>query len=247
MRATFWHGRWVLKGMQRGQSSRQVGQISVCKLAVAPCVMASCLMSCHFRTWCAQLVLEMRKTTMLDVHLGETGSLLGTTRNTMGGIYAAKEMSVAAQKKIKLLENRLEKAYIKYNQSITHNKQLREQINNLRRERIMFEGININLERELQRLKKDMAETIQMANTAFEAKEKALGEMNVLKVQADREHAGFEEEWKQLTAIIEEDKRERVRSLSISTHAAAHAACMHAHRDMHKSGDSAWHARSSMQ
>jgi hypothetical protein len=55
-------------------------------------------------------------------------------------------------------------AYVKYNQSITHNKALREQINNLRRERLMFESIHSNLERELAKLKKDMADTIQLAN-----------------------------------------------------------------------------------
>ena len=52
--------------------------------------------------------------------------------------------------------------------------------------------------------------------------------MCVLKEQVDREHARFVEEWKQLTVIIKEDMRELVRSLSISTHAAAHVACMHA-------------------
>eukprot|EP00798_Chlamydomonas_sp_ICE-L_P015696 gene15696-21805_t len=134
-----------------------------------------------------KIVMDMRKKGMLEQQLGETSSTLGTTRNLMGGINAAKEKSVAAQKKIKLLENRLEKAYVKYNQSVSHNKQLREQINNLRQERIMFEGISSNLEREVQKLKKDMAETIQLANTAFEAKEKALSEMNSVKVAADKE------------------------------------------------------------
>ena len=147
---------------------------------------------------------------MLDQQLGEVNNVLGTTRSLMGGINSAKEQSQSMQKRIKLLENRLEKAYVKYNQSITHNKQLREQINNLRRERIMFESIDSNLERELQKLKKDMAEMIQLASIAFEAKEKAIAEMNQLKVLADKEQQGFEEEWKQLTAIIEDDKRERV-------------------------------------
>mmetsp|Transcript_9222 Transcript_9222/g.19727 ORF Transcript_9222/g.19727 Transcript_9222/m.19727 type:complete len:546 (+) Transcript_9222:205-1842(+) len=159
-----------------------------------------------------KIVLEMRKTKMLDQQLGEINNTLGTTRSLMGGINSAKELSQTVQKKMKLLENRLEKAYVKYNQSITHNKQLREQINNMRRERLMFESINSNLERELQKLKKDMAETILLANAAFEAKEKAIVEMNTLKVQADKEQQGFEEEWKHLTAIIEEDKRERERA-----------------------------------
>jgi hypothetical protein len=77
-------------------------------------------------------------------------------------------LNTPSQKRIKLLENRLERAYVKFNQSITHNKQLREQINNLRRERIMFESIHSNLERELVKVKKDMAETIQIANQVCE-------------------------------------------------------------------------------
>lgn len=161
-------------------------------------------------TYCLQIVLEMRKLKMLDQQLGEMQSMLTTTRSNMGSIFSAKEQSQGVLKRIKLLENRLEKAYVKKNQSETYNKQLREQINNLRRERIMFESINSNLERELQKLKREMADTIQLANIAFEAKEKALQEMNSLKVQSEKEQAGFEEEWKQLTAIIDDDKRERV-------------------------------------
>ncbi len=102
---------------------------------------------------------------MLDQQLSEMGSTLTATRSNMGGIFSAKEQSTAVQKRIKLLENRLEKAYVKYNQSITHNKQLREQINNLRRERIMFESIHSNLERELGKLKRDMADMIQQVGS----------------------------------------------------------------------------------
>ncbi|GIL88327.1 hypothetical protein Vretimale_15075 [Volvox reticuliferus] len=159
-----------------------------------------------------KIVLEMRKSKMLDQQLGEISSTLTTTRNNMGGIFSAREQSQAVQKRIKLLENRLEKAYVKYNQSITHNKQLREQINNLRRERLMFESIHSNLERDLAKVKRDMADMIQQSNGAFEAREKAISEMNALKAQADKEQQGFEEEWRQLTAIIEEDKKERERA-----------------------------------
>lgn len=159
-----------------------------------------------------KIVLEMRKTKMLDQQLGEAGNQLTTTRSLMGGINTAREQSVAIQKRIKLLENRLEKAYVKYNQSIKHTKQLREQINNLRRERLMFESIHSNLEREVQKLKREMADTIQLANQIFEAKEKAIAEMGVLMAQAEKEQSGFEEEWRQLTQIIEDDKRERERA-----------------------------------
>eukprot|EP00877_Chromochloris_zofingiensis_P008716 jgi/Chrzof1/4098/Cz13g20090.t1 len=73
---------------------------------------------------------------MLEQQLDKTQSKLGTTRQNMGGIFSAKEKSQALQKQIKILENRLEKNYIKYNEAITYNKQLREQIDNLRQCRI---------------------------------------------------------------------------------------------------------------
>mmetsp|Transcript_19123 Transcript_19123/g.34605 ORF Transcript_19123/g.34605 Transcript_19123/m.34605 type:complete len:509 (-) Transcript_19123:223-1749(-) len=159
-----------------------------------------------------KLVLEMRKIKMLEQQQQELNGTLTLSRTAMGGIFNAKEQSQAVLKRIKLLENRLEKAYVKFNQSQTHNKQLREQINNLRRERIMFESIHANLERELLKLRKDMAELIQMANATFEAKEKSLAEMNTVKIQAEKEQQGYEEEWKHLTAIIEEDKKDRERA-----------------------------------
>lgn len=52
----------------------------------------------------------------------------------------------------------------------------------------------------------------------FEAKEKAIQEMGVLMGQAEKEQAGFEEEWRQLTQIIEDDKRERVRECIYNIH-----------------------------
>ena len=42
-------------------------------------------------------------------------------------------------------------------QAITYNKQLREQIDNLRRERLMFEAINSNLDKDLARIKRNIA------------------------------------------------------------------------------------------
>jgi hypothetical protein len=149
---------------------------------------------------------------MLDQQLGDVNVKLVTTRRRMGGINSAKEQNVAIQKQIKILENRMEKAYIKFNEAITHNKQLREQIDNMRRERMMFENIDNSLERELIRLKKEMADIIEQSTVAHETRERALVEMAHLKQQADREQQGFEDEWKALTSIIEEDRKARVGS-----------------------------------
>lgn len=50
------------------------------------------------------------------------------------------------------------------------------------------------------------ADTITAVNEAHTAKEKALSEVAALKLAAEKEHAAFEEEWRQLTHIIEDDR-----------------------------------------
>jgi hypothetical protein len=49
-------------------------------------------------------------------------------------------------------------------------------------------------------------DTITAANEAHAAKEKAQAEASALKLTAEKEHAAFEEEWRQLTRLIEDNK-----------------------------------------
>lgn len=62
-------------------------------------------------------------------------------RQKMGGINASRENNQAIAKQIQILENRLDKALKKYNEALANNKRLRESIDNLRRERLVFDQI----------------------------------------------------------------------------------------------------------
>ena len=55
--------------------------------------------------------------------------------------YASCVNNQAIAKQISILENRLDKALKKYNEALAHNKKLRENIDNLRRERLVFDNI----------------------------------------------------------------------------------------------------------
>lgn len=68
-------------------------------------------------------------------------------RKAMGGVNASKENHYMIQKQIKILENRLDKSLIKFNEAVSHNKTLRERIDDLRRERVVFENIYRKMER----------------------------------------------------------------------------------------------------
>ena len=128
-------------------------------------------------------------------------------RRQMGGVNAARENNQQTQRQIKILENRLEKALVKYNEALGKNKKLKEQIDSLRRERLVFDQIYKKLEKELEEKKREMANIIEVSNSAYEARDAALQELTILQNQADKEQAAFESEWRELGKMIDEDKK----------------------------------------
>jgi len=128
-------------------------------------------------------------------------------QQTRGGVNAVKESDRAIHKQIRVLENRLDKALVKFNEALAFNKQLREEIDNLRRERVVFDQINAKLAKELHEKKKEMAQIIEISNIAYEARDQAQNEMALLKAHADKEQAQFETEWRELGRVLEQDRR----------------------------------------
>ncbi|CAD7975422.1 unnamed protein product [Amoebophrya sp. A25] len=124
-----------------------------------------------------------------------------------GGVNAAKESAAAVAKQIRVLENRLDKALQKFNEAVAENKKLRDTIDSLRSERVVFDNIYAKLEKEFEQKKKEMANIIEQANAAYEARDAAQAQMTSLKQQADKEHQEFEKEWKELGRLIENDKK----------------------------------------
>jgi len=161
-----------------------------------------------------QLLMKMDAEAQNNTDLGatttDTQKRIFEVREEMaqhGGVKAALENAKAVQKQIRILENRLDKALQKFNEAIEANRALREQIDTLRRERVVFDDIYKKLENELHSKKKEMANIIEQANAAYEARDSAQAQMAALKQQADKEHAEFEKEWRELGKLIENDKK----------------------------------------
>jgi chromosome segregation ATPase len=168
----------------------------------------------------------------LDESVSDHRRRIFQTRTDMaehGGVKASLENAKAVQKQIRILENRLDKGLQKFNEAIEANRGLREQIDTLRRERVVFDDIYKKLENELHSKKKEMANIIEQANAAYEARDSAQAQMAALKQQADKEHAEFEKEWRELGKLIENDKkmkefmRQKVRTRSEDGREAAKA------------------------
>merc|ERR1711988_1981888 len=164
-------------------------------------------------TYTRKIEVETRKVQELGAQTEEVKVNIKTQQDDIlmwsgrsGVANAAKDSNQAIQKQIRQLENRLEKALIKFNEALAHNKELREEIDGLRRERVVFDSIYKKLERELDHKKKEMANIIEISNSAYESRDQAQQEMQALKKQLEEEQAAFEEEWKDLGRIIEADR-----------------------------------------
>merc|ERR1719240_979897 len=112
-------------------------------------------------------------------------------------------------KQFNQMENRMSKALVKFNLSLSQNKRLREQIDMLRKERVVFDHIYKKLEKELNIKKKEMASIIEQYKTAQETREKAQAEMKAMKDKMEKEKNDFEKEWRDLGKMMEADRKAR--------------------------------------
>merc|ERR1712183_811379 len=104
-----------------------------------------------------KLEIEQDNTKSLVENIESSNRRVFSVRQDMashGGVNASLDHAKAVQKQIRILENRLDKALQKFNEAIAANRALREQIDTLRRGRVVFYDIYRKLENELQQKKK---------------------------------------------------------------------------------------------
>ncbi|OQR85349.1 Outer Dynein Arm Docking Complex, partial [Thraustotheca clavata] len=130
----------------------------------------------------------------------------------MGGVNAAKENHHMINKQIRILENRLDKSLIKFNEALAQNKQLREEIDNLRRERMIFDNIYRKLEKDHNERKKQMANIIELSNLSYEQRDSAQVEVKAIE-QINRQES---EEHRALIAELMEKMEESKRKAELA-------------------------------
>jgi coiled-coil domain-containing protein 63/114 len=149
-----------------------------------------------------KIEVEKRKIDDLQSKISTLLAKSADQRKKMGGINAARENQMAVNKRLKVLENRLDQAMIKYNESLSKNKHLREEINESRRQRLVYDSVYKKLEEELATKKHRMAKIIAESNRAYEVRDKLLLQLNDLKENVDKEQTIFETEWAKLGNAI---------------------------------------------
>lgn len=152
---------------------------------------------------------ERDRGSALDKQIEAMEQRVKEQREKLSGMQTTAESQKQLNKQIRVLENRLDKAHQKFNQTVAHNRQLREQINQLRKDKNIYEASYKRLEQELEDKRVHMKSSIEAANSAYSKRAEVLRELETLKVENEREQKKYEEEWEELTAAIEQEKKRK--------------------------------------
>jgi coiled-coil domain-containing protein 63/114 len=150
-----------------------------------------------------QIEFERKNLLILDEQLAIMKEKELQQRKSMGGVNASRENYNMIQKQIRILENRLDKSLIKFNESMQFNKTLRFEIDNLRRERVVFENIYRKMERDLQDKKKAMAEIIETSNQFYEQRDSFQMEIAAIEQANRKEQEEFDEQMNTLARLLD--------------------------------------------
>lgn len=118
-----------------------------------------------------QIMQEMNEKKEYDDKIAEIQNDFLVIKSEMGGLNATQALKERYEKHIRILENRLDKANQKFNDAIEYDKNLRNEIDKLRKERFFFENIYKKLEKELEKLRKDISKNLEEAYDNYEQRD----------------------------------------------------------------------------
>ncbi|BFZ23745.1 hypothetical protein BsWGS_26784 [Bradybaena similaris] len=148
---------------------------------------------------------EMQKE--LDAKIKEWERKIKEHHKNVGGAQAGSKHTTQSQKTHRVLENRLDQAKKRFNDHLSQNAKLRDEIESHRNEHRKFETLYKKLEKELKNLRKEMAEVIEASTAAYDARDDAQAKMIILQEKADKDLQQHNTEMKELVRIIDHDRK----------------------------------------
>ncbi|XP_041639528.1 coiled-coil domain-containing protein 114 [Cheilinus undulatus] len=107
-----------------------------------------------------------------------------------------------SQKAIHSLEYKLDRALTRFNQQLTNNSHLREELQTLQIERARFQQLKKRFEKELYDICKKIGEIVTMSTAAYDARVEAQSKMTMMKEKAEKDLALYNAEMKELERVI---------------------------------------------
>ncbi|XP_029920368.1 coiled-coil domain-containing protein 114 isoform X1 [Myripristis murdjan] len=123
-----------------------------------------------------------------------------------GTVDTHKSEAQRTQKAIRTLENKLHRATICFNEEMTANKHLREELENLQVERSSFQKLYHRLVKELQDIRKDIGKTVTLSIAAHDARVEAQSKITMMKEKAVKDLGQHNAEMKEAEKVIAHER-----------------------------------------
>ncbi|XP_062420079.1 coiled-coil domain-containing protein 114 isoform X2 [Pungitius pungitius] len=115
---------------------------------------------------------------------------------------AQKSALQRTQKTMRTLEYKLNRSLTRFNEQLTKNGHLREELQTLHIERIRFQQLRSKLDKELYDVRKKMGEIVNLSTAAYDARVEAQSKMTMMKEKAEKDLAQHNAEMKELERVI---------------------------------------------
>ncbi|XP_014665796.1 PREDICTED: coiled-coil domain-containing protein 63-like [Priapulus caudatus] len=125
----------------------------------------------------------------------------------MGGVDSHQGKHMVTQKRVRVLENRLDTATLNFNKMLTQNAELRAKIDHLLSERSHFDGMYKRLTRSLADGKKRLCEIVEQATQAYDQRDEGQSKMTALKERSEKDQTAYNVEMKELNRILDHDQK----------------------------------------
>ncbi|KAF4093779.1 hypothetical protein AMELA_G00006080 [Ameiurus melas] len=121
--------------------------------------------------------------------------------------HSQKSQARHIQKATCTLENKLDRALVRFNEQLAKNSQLREELETLRVERVRFQQLHHKLDKELQEIRREIGDVIGMSTGAYDSRVEAQTKMTMMKEKAVKDLAQYNAEMKELERLIAHEQR----------------------------------------
>ncbi|XP_073178131.1 outer dynein arm-docking complex subunit 1 isoform X3 [Lepidochelys kempii] len=156
-----------------------------------------------------QAAAERRTVAQLDHEIRSWEKRLAGLAKQVGSAGVSQRHKAQGQRRVRTLENQLDKASARFNSQLALNAGLREELETLRIERGRFEHLYRRLERELQERRKAIGAVIDSSSSAFDARDEAQTKLGQLREKAEKDLAQYGAEMKELQRVLDHDQRLR--------------------------------------
>uniref|UniRef100_A0A8C3SJ15 Coiled-coil domain containing 63 n=1 Tax=Chelydra serpentina TaxID=8475 RepID=A0A8C3SJ15_CHESE len=111
------------------------------------------------------------------------------------------------QKQIQMLENRLNHITVRFDTILTTNATLREEIENLRFQKAIFDNFYAKLHKKLEQQKKTMDTAIEQSSQAYEQRVEALARISAMKERRCKDIAQYNVEFRELERVFDHETK----------------------------------------